>query len=68
MYLKRLEAVRYGELEGAVLGDLQPGLNLCHGPNEAGKSTFTSLIRHVLYGFPRGRVVERLYLDRKSVV
>ena len=62
MYLKRLEAVRYGELEGAVLGDLKPGLNLCHGPNEAGKSTFTSLIRHVLYGFPRGRVVERLYL------
>ncbi len=62
MYLKRLEAVRYGGLEGAVLGDLGPGLNLCHGPNEAGKSTFTSLIRHVLYGFPRGRVVERLYL------
>ena len=62
MYLKRLEAVRYGELQGAVLGDLKPGLNLCHGPNEAGKSTFTSLIRHVLYGFPRGRVVERLYI------
>jgi uncharacterized protein YhaN len=62
VYLKRLEAVRYGGLEGAVLGDLGPGLTLCHGPNEAGKSTFTSLIRHVLYGFPRGRVVERLYL------
>lgn len=62
MYLKRVEAVRYGEFEGAVLGELVPGLNLCYGPNEAGKSTFTSLIRHVLYGFPRGRVVERLYL------
>lgn len=62
MYLKRIEAVRYGEFEGAAIGDLKPGLNLCHGPNEAGKSTFTSLIRHVLYGFPRGRVVERLYL------
>ncbi len=62
MFLKRVEAVRYGELEGAVLGDLKPGLNLCHGPNEAGKSTYTSLIRHVLYGFPRGRVAERLYL------
>ena len=62
MYLKRVEAVRYGGLEGAALGDLKPGLNLCYGPNEAGKSTYTSLIRHVLYGFPRGRVVERLYL------
>jgi uncharacterized protein YhaN len=62
MYLRRLEAVRYGELEGVALGDLGQGLNLCHGPNEAGKSTLTSLIRHVLYGFPRGRTVERLYL------
>ena len=62
MFLKRVEAIRYGELEGAVLGDLEAGLNLCYGPNEAGKSTFTSLLRHVLYGFPRGRVTERLYL------
>ncbi len=31
------------------------------GRNEAGKSTFTSLIRHVLFGFPRGRTHERLY-------
>ena len=62
MFLKRLEAIRYGDLAGAVLDGLGPGLNLAYGPNEAGKSTLTSLIRHVLYGFPRGRVAERLYL------
>ena len=62
MFLKRLEAIRYGGMVDAALGDLEPGLNLCHGSNEAGKSTFTSLIRHVLYGFPRRKGAERLYL------
>ncbi len=61
MHLQQVEAVRYGGLEGAVLGPLQPGLNVVVGRNEAGKSTLTSLVRHVLYGFPRGRLNERLY-------
>jgi uncharacterized protein YhaN len=61
MHLLRIEAVRYGELAGVALGDLGPGLNVVLGPNESGKSTFTSLVRHVLYGFPRGRASERLY-------
>jgi uncharacterized protein YhaN len=61
MHLQQVEAVRYGGLEGSVLGPLQPGLNVVVGRNEAGKSTFTSLVRHVLYGFPRGRLNERLY-------
>jgi len=61
MHLTRVDAVRYGEFVDAVLGDLGPGLNLVLGRNEAGKSTMTTLIRHVLYGFPRGRTSERLY-------
>ena len=61
MHLTRVDAVRYGEFVDAVLGDLGPGLNLVIGRNEAGKSTMTTLIRHVLYGFPRGRTSERLY-------
>ena len=61
MRLRRVEAVRYGALTEAVLGELGDGLNVVLGSNEAGKSTFTSLVRHVLYGFPRGRTSERLY-------
>jgi uncharacterized protein YhaN len=61
MYLERVDAVRYGELVDVALGGLGPGLNLVLGRNEAGKSTLTSLIRHVLFGFPRGRTSERLY-------
>jgi uncharacterized protein YhaN len=55
MRLRRIEAVRYGALADATLGDLGDGLTVVHGPNEAGKSTFTALVRHVLYGYPTAR-------------
>ena len=61
MYLREINAVRYGELSGLALGDFGPGLNVVVGRNEAGKSSLTSLVRHVLFGFPRGRTTERLY-------
>jgi uncharacterized protein YhaN len=51
--LRRVEAVRFGGLESVSLGDLGPGLTVVLGPNEAGKSTFTALVRSVLYGFPK---------------
>ena len=53
MKLRRVEAVRFGGLEAVSLGDLGPGLTVVLGPNEAGKSTFTALVRSVLYGFPK---------------
>ncbi len=62
MRLRRAEAVRYGDLAAAVVGDFDDRLTVVLGRNEAGKSTFTALIRHVLYGFPRGRTSERQYL------
>jgi uncharacterized protein YhaN len=61
MYLTRIEAVRYGELTEVNVGRFDEGLNIVVGRNEAGKSSFTSLVRHVLFGFPRGRTTERLY-------
>jgi uncharacterized protein YhaN len=61
MFLREVEAVRYGELVEVGLGSFGTGLNVVVGRNEAGKSTFTSLIRHVLFGFPRGRTTERLF-------
>lgn len=53
MKLIRIEAVRYGGLENAVLSGLGDGLTVVLGPNESGKSTYSALARHVLYGFPR---------------
>ncbi len=52
MRLRRIESVRFGALTSAALGDLGDRLTVVLGPNEAGKSTFAALVRHVLYGFP----------------
>ncbi|MFV2073078.1 MAG: ATP-binding protein [Thermoanaerobaculales bacterium] len=62
MRLRRIEAVRYGGLCNTSIGELGDGLNLVLGRNEAGKSTLTSLVRHILYGFPRRAGNERRYL------
>ena len=48
MRINRLAAT-YGRLENASL-DLAPGLNVIQAPNEGGKSTWTSLLRVMLYG------------------
>ena len=61
MRLARIEAARYGRLRDAVLGELGDGLTVVSGPNEAGKSTFTALVRHVLYGYPTAREKEAGY-------
>lgn len=63
MKLRRVEAVRYGRLAGSALGELGDGLTVVLGPNEAGKSTYTSLVRHVLYGFPTQRDKEVGYFS-----
>jgi uncharacterized protein YhaN len=52
MRLLRIQAERFGSIDGRSLGDLSPSLTVVEGPNEAGKSSFTALVRHVLYGFP----------------
>lgn len=61
MRLRRIEAERYGALAEARLGELGDGLTVVLGPNEAGKSTFATLVRHVLYGFPTRGLEAGLY-------
>src|SRR5437868_1059232 len=38
---------------------LEPGLNVFHGPNETGKSTFMAFVRSILFGFDRRGSVKR---------
>lgn len=64
MRLRRIEATRFGSMHEASLGPFGDGLSVVLGPNEAGKSTFTALVRYLLYGFPTERsVAERPYLS-----
>jgi uncharacterized protein YhaN len=66
MRLRKVEAVRFGRLEGESLGDLGDGLTVILGPNEAGKSTYTALVRHVLYGFPTPGAKEPRFLSERG--
>ena len=52
MRLVRIEADRFGGIDTRSLGDLSPALTVVLGPNEAGKSSMTALVRYLLYGFP----------------
>ena len=61
MRLRRIVAGRFGALEDADLGDLGDGLTVVVGPNESGKTSFTALIRHVLYGFPPRSTSEKRF-------
>jgi uncharacterized protein YhaN len=61
--LTRIDAVRFGALEGECLDGIGDGLTVVLGPNESGKSTYTALVRSVLFGFPmgRGKAGDRFY-------
>lgn len=63
MRLVRIEAERFGRIDETALGDLSPQLTVVLGPNEAGKSSLTALVRHVLYGFPTPASQENPYLS-----
>ena len=54
MWVERVTARAFGGLRDQRL-DLAPGLNVIHGPNEAGKSTWHAAIRMALTGVRRGR-------------
>lgn len=63
MRLRRIDAVRFGALPpDSSLAGIGDGLTVVVGPNEAGKTSYTTLVRHVLYGFPNARSTDRLYL------
>lgn len=50
MKFRHLELYRVGRYNGAALQDLNDGLTVVYGENEAGKSTLLSSIRGLLFG------------------
>ena len=56
MKLVQLHVEGFGHFHDHVVGPLNSGVTVLHGPNEAGKSTLLAFIRTILFGFPsRGR-------------
>lgn len=60
-YLETIRAERYGGQENREVGPFDAGLNIVHGPNEAGKSTMVSLVRGVLFGWEEAHGVRNTY-------
>lgn len=60
-FLKNAKAESFGALSNAVIGPFGPGLNVVHGENEAGKTTFASLIGGVMFGWEDGRSLRNTY-------
>lgn len=59
-------AATFGRLEGAVL-EPGPGLTVITGPNESGKSTWTSLLVDLLYGVETGARKREGFLPDKAL-
>jgi hypothetical protein len=51
--IKKLYLTSFGQFENTSI-DLENGFNLIYGKNESGKSTITSFIEGILYGFDEG--------------
>lgn len=54
MYIKKLLLQHFGKYNNREM-ELQPGLNLIYGPNEAGKTTVKDFIIGMFYGIERQR-------------
>jgi uncharacterized protein YhaN len=53
MKIDSLHIDGFGIWNDTTWGPLTPGLNIFHGPNEAGKSTLMAFIRSILFGLDR---------------
>lgn len=61
MKLQRIRVEQFRQFRNSVeLGNLQPGINLVHGPNESGKSTLVRAIRAAFFERYRSKSAEDL--------
>lgn len=60
-YLEHIRIDRYGAFTEYDVGPFGPGLNMVYGPNEAGKSTISSFIGGVMFGWDEARGVRNTY-------
>ncbi len=65
--LVRLELISFGKLSDCVI-ELDKGLNLIYGANEAGKSTVQLFIKYMLYGAPQRTSRNTPVKDRERII
>ncbi len=55
LFLEHVKVTSFGKFSNIIVGPFRPGLNVVYGPNEAGKTTLSELIKGVLFGWPTSR-------------
>ena len=50
-YLEYVKLTNFGKFANLIVGPFKPGLNVVYGPNEAGKTTVSELIKGVMFGW-----------------
>ena len=54
-FLEHVKLTSFGRFANVFVGTLGPGLNVVLGPNEAGKTTLSELIKGIIFGWPAAR-------------
>lgn len=54
-HLEYVKMTHFGRFANTIVGPFKPGMNVVYGPNEAGKTTITELIKGVFFGWPHAR-------------
>lgn len=66
MKIRKIEIYGYGKWVNQTFDDVQD-LQVFHGKNEAGKSTLSSFINSILFGFPNARKKDQnLYVPKQA--
>ena len=66
MKIRKIEIYGYGKWVNRTFDDVQD-LQVFHGKNEAGKSTLSSFINSILFGFPSARKKDQnLYIPKQA--
>ena len=55
LFLEHVKVTSFGKFSNVIVGPFRSGLNVVYGPNEAGKTTLSELIKGVLFGWPTSR-------------
>ena len=66
MIIQEIHIDNFGIFNHFTLANLQPGLNIIEGSNEAGKTTLFSFIKYTLFGYPDLRSSVNTYLFQKT--
>lgn len=55
VYLEYVKLTNFGKFANMIVGPFKPGFNVVYGPNEAGKTTISELIKGVMFGWKPSR-------------